>query len=386
MAGASVLIIGGGIIGLSIAFELAQLETRTRITVLERNRVGSGTTSKATGGIRTQFSSEANVQLALLSRDRFAHWQSIYGGNPRFARIGYLFVTAGDRQAAVLRTGALEQRRWGVEVSLLTAHDVARLVPGMATEDLRLGTFTESDGIADPGAATSALESACRRAGVEVREGARVQSLLLDARGAAAGVALQDETTLAADRVVVACGPWTAPLLATIGLSVPISPHHRQVYRTGPLPTWPSTIPLTVDLDTGLYCHSDGGAVVFGGGDRDTAPSFDDRPRPSDVAQLGEALIQRWPLLSDAPIVHTWAGLREMTPDDHGVVGELPDHPGIFVAAGFSGHGFMQGPAVGLVTAALVTGSPPPVDASALSPTRFRLNQRGHHGTEQYVF
>ncbi len=386
MAGASVIIVGGGIIGLSTAFEMAQLENHAGITVLERHRVGSGTTSKATGGIRTQFSSETNVRLALLSRERFAHWQGIYGGNPRFVRIGYLFVTARERQAALLRTGAWEQQRWGVEVSLLTPPELARTVPGMTTEDLLLGTFTESDGIADPGAATSALESACRSAGVALHEDAEVQSVRLDTDGAATGVTLKDGTTLSADRVVVACGPWTAPLLATIGWSVPIHPHHRQVYRTGPLPTWPPTIPLTVDLDTGLYCHSDGGAVVFGGGDRDTSPSFDDRARPSDVAHLGDALMRRWPLLGEAPITHTWAGLREMTPDDHGVVGELPDHPGLFVAAGFSGHGFMQAPAVGLVMAALATGSPSPVDASALHPGRFCRSEDGRETAEQYVF
>lgn len=386
MAGTSTIIVGGGIIGLSTAFEVAQLERGAGITVLERNRLGSGTTSKATGGIRSQFSSETNVRLALLSRERFAHWQAIYGGNPRFVRIGYLFVTASEPQAALLRAGAREQQRWGVEVSMLTAPELARTVPGMTTGDLRVGTFTESDGIADPGSATAALESACRRAGVELREGAEVQSVRLDTDGATTGVTLTDGTTLSADRVVVACGPWTAPLLATIGVSVPIHPHHRQVYRTGPLSTWPPTIPLTVDLDTGLYCHSDGGAVVFGGGDRDTSPSFDDTARPSDAARLGDALIKRWPQLGEAPITHTWAGLREMTPDDHGVVGELPGHPGLFVAAGFSGHGFMQAPAVGLMMAALATGSPPPVDASALHPGRFLRRTGGRDTAEQYVF
>ncbi len=386
MASTSVIVVGGGIIGLCTAFEMAQAGRHASVTVLERHRLGSGTTARATGGIRTQFSSEANVRLALLSREHFAHWQDIYGGDPRFARIGYLFVTARERQAALLRAGAVEQRRWGVEVSLLTPAALGPLVPGMTTGDLHLGTFTESDGIADPGAATAALESACRRTGVVLREGAEVQSLRLHADGAVAGVSLRDGTAVDTDQVVVACGPWTAPLLADIGVRMPIEPHHRQVYRTGPLPTWPPHIPLTVDLDTGLYCHSDGAAVVFGGGDRDTSPSFDDEPRPSDVAQLGAALVHRWPFLGEAPITHTWAGLREMTPDDLGVVGELSDHPGLFVAAGFSGHGFMQAPAVGLVMAALTAGSPPPVDVSALGPGRFIHSQGSEDKNEHYVF
>ncbi len=377
------VIIGGGIIGLAIAFELAQMGG-WQVAVVERHRVGAGTTAKATGGIRTQFSTEANVQLALLGRERFAHWQDIYGGDPRFQRIGYLFFSARADQAEVLRRGAERQRRWGVDVSVVEPAEMAGLVPHMTTEDLAVGTFTESDGLGDPGAAAAALESACRRAGVAIHEGEDVRAIELNGAGEAVGVGTASGRRLFGEVVVVATGAWTAPLMEPLGFLAPIAPHRRQVYRTGPVAEWPPVIPLAVDLDTGLYCHSDGAAVVFGGGDRHVAPGFDEVPQPADVVRLADPLMHRWPLLQAAPIVQTWAGLREMTPDDHGLVGPVPGHPGLFIAAGFSGHGFMQAPAVGLVMAALIAGAAPPVDMAALDPGRFQGQARAKE--EQYVF
>jgi len=380
-----VLVIGGGIIGLASAFELV---TRygVRVTILERDRVGAGTTSKATGGIRTQFSSEINVRLALASRERFEHWSEVYGGDPRFSRIGYLFVTADERQAAMMRSGAAQQQQWGVEVEVVDPREIADIAPGMRVDDLVVGTFTASDGLADPGAAAVALEARCRRAGVVIHEGTPVAEIQVDGeRGAATGVVLDNGETISASHVVVACGPWTNLLLEPLGCPVPIAPHRRQVYRTDVLAGWPSRIPLSVDLDTGLYCHSDGGAVVFGGGDRDVAAGFDDVPRPQDVANLVDRLVHRWPRLEAAAVTHTWAGLREMTPDDHGIVGELTGHPHLFVAAGFSGHGFMQAPAVGAIVAALVTGHDVDLDVSALAPDRFGWGASGDK-EEHYVF
>lgn len=382
---AEVLVVGGGIIGLASAFELAA-RYGVHVTILERDRVGAGTTSKATGGIRTQFSSEINVRLALESRDRFAHWSEVYGGNPQFSRIGYLFVTADDRQAAMMSAGAAQQQQWGVEVQVVDPREIADIAPGMRVDDVVLGTFTPSDGLADPGAAAVALEAACRRAGVVIREGAPVARILVnEQQGAAEGVVLDGGEAIPASHVIVAAGPWTNLLLEPVGCPVPIAPHRRQVYRTDVLAGWPPRIPLSVDLDTGLYCHSDGGGVVFGGGDRDVAAGFDDVPRPQDVANLVDRLIHRWPRLEAARVTHTWAGLREMTPDDHGIVGEFATHSRLYVAAGFSGHGFMQAPAVGAVVADLVTGHAVDLDLTALAPDRFGLDQSGDK-EEQYVF
>jgi sarcosine oxidase subunit beta len=381
-AAVDVAVVGGGIVGLSVAFELADLQVG-HVAVFERGQVGSGSTAKATGGIRTQFSTRANVYLAQRSRDRFLHWADVYGGDPRFRQVGYLFVTADPAQAEVLRSGALRQQGWGVRVDVVTGHALQSICPPLRSDDLICGTYTAEDGLADPGAAVNALAAACRRRGVVIHEGQGVRMLATTGDGLVTGIETENGDTIAAGTVIVCAGAWTAPLLAPLGYRVPIEPHHRQVYRTAPLSGWPPDMPLTVDFDTGIYCHSDAGAVVFGGGDRDTPPGYDDTPRPSDVAQLADALMHRWPPLANASVTHTWAGLREMTPDDHGIVGAVPGRPGLFVAAGFSGHGFMQAPAVGEWLAHLVAGRPwPMVDGEALGPGRFG----GRVSAERYVF
>lgn len=379
---ADVVVVGGGIVGLAVAFELAGLGVG-RVAVLERGQVGGGSTAKATGGIRTQFSTRANVYLAQRSRERFVHWAEIYGGDPGFRQVGYLFVAADPARAELLRSSATRQKGWGVDVDVVTGQALQSLCPPMRAEDLICGTYTAEDGLADPGAAVNALAAACRRRGVVIDEGQAVRTLSTAGDGRVTGVETERNRRVAAETVVVCAGAWTAPLLAPLGYPVPIEPHHRQVYRTAPLPDWPAQIPLTVDFDTGIYCHSDGGAVVFGGGDRDTPPGYDDTPRPGDVARLAEALMHRWPALVDAPVTHTWAGLREMTPDDHGIVGAVPGHPGLYIAAGFSGHGFMQAPAVGEWVAHMVVGRPwPMTEGEALDPRRFG----GTVAAEHYVF
>ena len=375
-----VIVVGGGIIGLCAAFALKEAGVK-RLLVIERAWCGQGSTSKATGGIRTQFSSPINVQLSLRGRDYFTRWEEIYGSDPGFHPIGYLFVTADEQRGETLLAQVPQQRALGVEVESLDNRDLHHIVPGMRQEDIRVALLTPRDGVADPGAAVMSVEAACRRQGIKILEHTPVQALVVQGTRIT-GVRTEAGDIFSSDRVLAATGAWTAPLLSTCGISVPISPHHRQVYRTLPIPDWPTRMPLSVDLDTGLYCHSDGPAVVFGGGDRDATAGYDDTPRPMDVANLIDPLVYRWPRLAAAQIERTWAGLREMTPDDHGIVGRIPQRQGLYVAAGFSGHGFMQAPAVGEIIAALMTGQSSAYDMDALDPARFLGPTKG----EAYVF
>lgn len=374
-----VVIVGGGIIGLSAAFALRAAGV-DKVIVVERGLVGHGSTAKATGGVRTQFSTEVNMKLALYARQYFEHWDEWYGGEVHFRPVGYLFVTATAPTADVLRAGARRQAQWGVDVDVITPDRIRDIAPNMRWDDLCLGTFTKGDGVADPGAAVNSLERACRRVGVEIVEHTSVAALLIE-KDQIRGIRT-DHQTLVANQVLVAAGAWTPSLLQTIGYALPIEPHHRQVYRTGPMAGWEKTQPMAVDLDSGLYTHSDGAGVVFGGGDRETVPGFDDTPRPAQVGEIIDRLIWRWPQMESAALTHTWAGLREMTPDDHGVLGPVPGIHGLFVAAGFSGHGFMQAPAVGAAVAALLTGTACPVDVTALDPIRFTRPL----AREDYVF
>ncbi|HXM58951.1 MAG TPA: FAD-binding oxidoreductase [Candidatus Dormibacteraeota bacterium] len=368
MRAVDVAVIGGGIVGLSVAHELAARGV-ARVAVLERDRCGEGSTSRATGGIRAQFGAEVNVRLTLRSLEAFRDWGRRYGGDAGYRPVGYVFLATTAEQLDGLRAGAERQRGLGARVELLEAPAVAELLPGVVLDGVAGATFGPDDGLGDPGTAVNSLLAACRRRGVEVREGAAVTAIEM-AGGRATGVVAGGEP-VAADIVVVAAGPWSAPVARLAGVALPVEPHHRQAYRAGALPGLAYTTPLTVDLGTGVYFHADGDGLVFGGGDRESPPGFDDRVWPDGAPRVVELLTRRLPAVADAPLTGMWAGLREMTPDDVAVLGPIDEVPGLFAAAGFSGHGFMHAPAAGEIAAALIAGAAPPFDVSAMAPGRF---------------
>ncbi len=379
MDACDVAVVGGGIIGLSVAHALA-LRGAGRVVVMERGACGEGSTAKATGGIRCQFGSEINVRLSLRSLDWFRDWARRVGGDAGYRPDGYLFLATTDEQLAGLRAGAALQRGLGARVEVWEPDDVRDRLPALALDGVVGATFGPDDGLGDPGTAVGSLLLACRRAGVDVRESDAVAAIEL-AGGRVAGVVTR-RARLAADLVVIAAGPWSAPVARLAGVELPVEPRHRQAYRAGARAGIRSPSPLTVDLGSQVYFHADGDGLVFGGGDRDSPPGYDDRVWPEDAPRILELLTRRLPGMREAPLTSMWAGLREMTPDDVGVLGPVDEVPGLFCAAGFSGHGFMHAPAAGEIAAALITGAEPPFDVSALSPARFRGGVTG----EGYAF
>lgn len=368
------MIVGGGIVGLSAAWSL-RAHGAGRVTVLERGACGQGSTAKATGGIRSQFGTEVNVRLTLASLPYFCDWKSIHGADIAYRPVGYLFLATTRDHLEAQTSAAAVQRACGARVELLTAATVADRLPGIELEGVLGGSFGPDDGLADPGSAVSSLVSSCRRSGVVVEEDTVVEEILVEGRRVR-GVRTADGR-VEADAVVVAAGPWSPPLLAGAGYRLPITPRHRQVYRATGVPGMPSPCPFIVDLGSGIYFHTDGEGLIFGGGDREGTPGYDESFQSEEAPHIIELLSVRLPRVLEARLTGGWAGIRDMTPDDLGVLGHVQQVEGLLVATGFSGHGFMHAPAVGEELARIVMGEEPTIDVKALSPARFARPLQG---------
>jgi sarcosine oxidase subunit beta len=367
MGPVDVVVIGGGVIGLSVAHALAE-RGAGRITVLERGRCGGGSTGRATGGIRVQLDTEVDVRLTLRSLESFRDWGRRYGGDAGYRPVGYVHLATTPARLSRLRFDAERQRALGARVELWNVDDVARRLPGVSLDGVAGASFGPDDGIASPPAAVASLLAACRRRDVEVREGVEVTAIERVA-GRVTGVIAAGEA-LGADIVVVAAGAWSAPVARLAGVELPVEPRHRQAYRARAATALPRPSPLVFDLGTGVYFRTDGDGLVYGGGDHGGRAGFDDRVWPEEAPLIAALLAHRLPAMRGVTADEVWAGLREMTPDEVGLLGPAGP-PGLFVTAGFSGHGFMHAPAVGEIAAALITGGTPPFDVSAMSPSRF---------------
>jgi len=374
-SGAEILIIGGGIVGLSIAYHLAARGCHD-VCVLERGQIGQGATAKATGGIRQQFSREINIRLSQESLERFERFEEEMGCPADFRQVGYLFLASSREDWAWLQEAASLQRRLGVPVELLVPEEAGRLVPGLRTDDLLGATFCGTDGIADPHAVLHGFASQARRLGVRILEGREVTVILRDG-GRVQGVQVKDGEAVAAALVVNAAGVHAKDVGLMASVEIPVEPHHRQAFVAEPLPALSSSIPMTVDLRSGTYLHVErNGNIVLGGGDHGDRRGFDEGLDWSLLPRLIEGVTHRLPALESARIQRGWAGLREMTPDELAIVGPVLGIEGFLVAAGFSGHGFMHAPAIGKVMAELILdGKASTIGISALSLDRFRTGQ-----------
>jgi sarcosine oxidase subunit beta len=369
---ADVVVVGGGIIGGSVAFHLLAREPRLRVTLLEREAdTGTGSTAKATGGVRFQFSTETNVRLTLLSYRYFTHAEEILGRSVDFLRHGYLFVTGDAATLERSRAGVALQQRLGVASEMLTPSEAGRHLDCLVTEDLVGGTYCADDGSADPHGLLQGFLSLARARGLDVRVSEPVIGLERDGRRVT-GVRTPDGV-VSAPLVIDCAGPHADEIGAMAGIEIPSRPYRRQVMVTDPLPVLPEVFPLIVDLDTGFYVHRQGkSAVLMGGTDKDIKPGHDTAVDWEAFDAVFRAAARRVPPLADAKVMRAYAGVRDLTPDYHGILGPASEAPGLLVACGFSGHGFMHAPAIGILMAEIVLdGRATSMDIGALSLDRF---------------
>lgn len=373
MTTADVVIIGGGVIGGSIAYHLLAHDPRLKVVLLEKEaEVGTGATSKATGGVRHQFSTEANIRLTQLSYPYFADTERILGRSVDFIPHGYLFVTTEPRTFEQLQQNAALQQRLGVRSQVIARREMKPMLSQLIVDDLLGGTFCPDDGSADPHGLLQGFLALARGRGLGVLTSEPVVGITREGERVVGVETSHDR--YAAPMVVNAAGPHADQVGALVGVAIPSKPYRRPVMVTDPLPDFPLVFPLIVDLDTGWYVHRQGkSAVLMGGTDKDQHPGYDTTVDWEAFDLVFEAAGKRVPPLAEAKVMRAYAGVRDLTPDYHGILCEAREAPGFYVACGFSGHGFMHSPAIGLLMAELILdGRATSMDIRPLSLDRFK--------------
>ena len=382
-ATADVVIVGAGIMGVSTAYHLAR-RGAGRIVVVERDDVCSGSTALASGGIRHQYANRIGIELTRQSIETYERFEDEFGVDPNFRQHGYLIlVTTEPEQAQAERNVALQQSL-GVDVRLLSPDETRRRYPYLATDDLRGATYSPRDGYADPYLATTAIAKRARDLGVTIRTGCEVVGFARTP-GGVEGVVTRDGP-LSAPVVVIATGAWSGVVGTLAGIDIPVRPLRRSKFITAPFPfdKVPEATPFVIDPQLGISLRREGAGILLGIGRREEAGSFSTALDWSLAEPLVERAVRRAPVLADAQLMRTWTGLYEMTPDQTGIVSAVPGVAGLYVIAGFSGHGFMHGPIAGQLMAELIAdGRATTVDAEALSLERFA---RGETTLEPLTF
>jgi sarcosine oxidase subunit beta len=339
---ARIVVAGSGAVGASIAYHLA-LQGADDVIVADRGALCGGSTSRALGGVRQQFSTAAEVVLARESIEFLAAL------GPRFfQQVGYLFLATTDDGVAGLEERRALQTELGVPVERVDASVVA----GLTTHDVLGATCCWSDGVADPPAVARELLRRATELGVEVREHVAAEELDRDV-------------------LVIACGPWSPAVAATVGVELPIRPLCRQILETSPLAGLPDDLPMVIEVETGFHFRRRGDRLLLAMGDPEPRWTFETTVDESLVPDRLERLAHRFPPAAEATVDSSWAGLYDMTPDAHPIVGRIAD--GVYAACGFSGHGFMQSPAVGRALAEQILVDAPSLDLSPYALERFEL-------------
>ena len=386
-ATADVVIIGGGCMGCSVAWHLAERGITNVVLVEREAQLGTGSTGRNAGGFRHQFSHAANIALSLESIAMMADFHERVGATIDFHQDGYLFLLSRASSVATFEANVSLQRRLGVDVHVLTPEEARERAPGLDVTGVRAATYCAKDGVADPNGVTMGFARGAQQSGVEIVRDAEVTGI-----GLSNGRVAEVRTTrgvIATPIVVNAAGPWAKSIGRYCGVDVPVEAERRHVF-IAQSPTggsWddpahrgrvPASKILVIDFESTFYFHREGGGILFGMGDPAERPGFDTTVRWDFLPKVIDVAVKRLPALADAAVSHAWAGLYEMTPDHNPIIGPSPDVDGFFTVAGFSGHGFQHSPAAGRIAADLIAGRDPKCDLSPFAPDRFaRTPTRG---------
>ena len=380
---ADVVIIGAGIMGASTAYHLAR-RGAGRVVVLERDTVCSGSTALASGGIRHQYTNRIGIELTRQSIVTYERFEEEFGADPQFRQHGYLILVSTEEELDQAKRNVALQQRLGVDVRLMTPDDIRDAYPYLATGDLLGGTYSPRDGYADPYIACTAIAARARQLGAMITTGSEVIGIERSASRVERVVTRAG--AVSAPVVVIAAGAWSGRVGTLAGVDIPVTPRRRSKFITAAFPfeRIPAATPFVIDPHLGVSMRREGAGILLGIGRKDETSSFGTEPDWGLAEPLVERVVRRVPALADAQLMRAWAGLYEMTPDQTGIVSAVPGVDGLYVIAGFSGHGFMHGPIAGQLMAELIVdGRATTVDIGPLALERFA---RGEAVVESLTF
>jgi sarcosine oxidase subunit beta len=381
MQTAEVVIIGGGIVGSSIAYYLTEAGCRN-VLVLEREaHQGKGSTGKSMGGVRAQFTTPVNIQMSLYSIPFYAAFEERLGHPSGYRPQGYLFVATKPAHLEYLETNQRLQKSLGLkDVRMISAAEIVAMVPQLRSDDILGGSFCTSDGFVDPYSAMTGFIQRAVENGATVWKSTEVTAILKSGNRVAGAMTTRGEVHA---RVVVnAAGPWASQVAEMAVVDLPVTPLRRMLIPTEPFDEVSHEIPMVVDMTNGFHFRPEGRGFLLAWNDPEETPGFKFDFDPEFIEKILIRAADRVPCFENLAVnpKRAWAGLYEMSPDHHGIIGEFEELPGFYAANGFSGHGVMHAPATGKIIADLITSRSTKVidNPSVLSPARFKSGRLLH--------
>jgi sarcosine oxidase subunit beta len=376
---ADVAIIGGGIVGSSIAYHLVAAGCKNVLVIERETAQGKGSTGKSMGGVRAQFSTPVNIQMSLYSIPFYASFEERLGYPCDYRPQGYLFCATTGNHIAYLRANYEKQIAMGLKnVQLISGDDIRRQFPELRGDDIIGGSFCATDGFVDPYSAMIGFMTWASDHGATLWKNATVNAIttrcgsfeIVTTRGAVS------------TRVVVnSAGAWCAGIAKMVGIALPVEPLRRMLVPTEPFDQFPRTAPMIIDMSNGFHFRPEGRGFLLAWNDPEETLGYKTEFEPSFIEKILTRAVDRVPVFENLAVnpKRAWAGLYEMTPDHHPILGESPQVPGFFFANGFSGHGVMHSPATGKILSDLIlTGKTDLIDASLLNFSRFAEGRMIH--------
>jgi sarcosine oxidase, subunit beta len=376
---ADVVLIGGGIAGSSIAYHLVA-EGCKNVLVLERESAqGKGSTGKSMGGVRAQFSTSVNIQMSLYSIPFYSTFEDRLGYPCDYRAQGYLFCATNDKQIAYLSANFQKQVAMGLKnVRLISGDEIRGMFPQLRGDDILGGSFCSTDGFVDPNSAMVGFMTWASEHGATLWKNATVTGITR--RNGTFEISTTRESV--ETRVVVNCGgAWAASIAKMLGIELPVEPLRRMLVPTEPFDQFPHTAPMIIDMSNGFHFRPESRGFLLAWNDPEETPGYKTDFEPGFIEKILTRAADRVPVFENLAVnpKRAWAGLYEMTPDHHPILGPSPEVPGFFFANGFSGHGVMHAPATGKILSDLIlTGKTDLIDATLLNFSRFAEGRTIH--------